>query len=271
MTTSQKPIGREPSDDEIRSALEKTKWGKTFTTEFLQKADENTRITYLNLPGYFEMLEGVSDIFMEASDTVGYSNLSNFVTELLMHRACGNYLASVRLSSSGQLPESYLQLRACIESALYAFNVYSDPKLAQVWLDRHKDSKSRKESSKQFKPIFILSKLEQVNQSLERYVKSGYELCIDSGAHPNERSVTTSLSFAGGKMALDLFNTTQEGIFRMCLSMCVTCGLDTIKIFNLIYPDDFKKFNAEERIQAIQAQFQRIAPEVSSKLRSKSP
>jgi hypothetical protein len=75
MITSQKPLGREPSDDEIISAIKKTKWGKTFTTDFLNKADENTRITYLKLPGYFEMLEGVGDIFKAACDNVDHYDL----------------------------------------------------------------------------------------------------------------------------------------------------------------------------------------------------
>ena len=68
----------------------------------------NTRITYLNLQGYFEMLEGVGDIFKMACDTVGCSDLSNFVTLFLLQRAYGSYLAAVRLSSSGQLTESYV-------------------------------------------------------------------------------------------------------------------------------------------------------------------
>jgi hypothetical protein len=76
--------------------------------------------------------------------------------------------------------------------------------------------------------------------------------------------------FTGGKMVLDLLNTT-DGILQMCLLMCVTCGLNTIKVFNLIYPDDFKKFNVEQRIQTILGQFRLIAPEVSYKLRAKKP
>jgi hypothetical protein len=216
------------------------------------------------------MLEGVGDIFKAACDTVGYSDLSNFVTVLLLHRACGNYFASVRLSSSGQLPESYVLLRACIENALYAFNVYSDPKLAKTWLNRHKNAQSKRASQNLFKPGVILSNLIKTNQSLGQGVKKDYDFCIDLGAHPNERSVTSHLRFTGKEMSSSLFNTT-EGIFKACLLMCVTCGLNTIRVFNLIYTDDFKKINVEQRIQTILGQFRRIAPEVSYKLRAKKP
>jgi hypothetical protein len=270
MTNSQKPAGYEPTDDEIRVALEKTKWGKTYLTDFLHSADKNTRITYLNSAGYFEMLENVGDIFKAACDNLGYSDSLNWVIKLLLGRACGNYFAAVRLSSSGQLPESYLQLRACIESALYAFNVYSNPKLTQIWLDRHKNEQSRKDCKKLFHLKVIQKNLIQTNQSLGKSIESDYEHCIDYGAHPNERSVSSNLSFTGQKVAFGLFNTT-EGIFQWCLAACVMCGLDAIKVFNLIYPDDFKKFNAEQRIRSIEEQHIRIIPEIFDMLGITTP
>jgi hypothetical protein len=259
MAVSKKVTEHIPTDDELRSALEKTKWGKTYLTEFLRSADVNTRITYLNLKGYFEMLENIGDIFKLASDSVGYFDESNFVMALLLGRACGNYFAAVRLSSSGQLAESYVQLRAFIEDALYAFNIHSEHTLAKVWLDRHENDKSRKEAIRLFGPKNILDKLEQVDRKLGQETKSDYEYCIDYGAHPNERSVSSNLNLASGKISLVLLNTN-TGIFHVCLLMCVMCGLNAFRIFNLIYPDDFKKFNAEQRMQNIQDQFGRIAP-----------
>lgn len=259
MAASKKVTEHIPTDDELRSALEKTKWGKTYLTEFLHSAETNVKITYVKLRGYFEMLENLADIFKTGSDCVGYSDIGSFVVASLFGRAWGNYFAAVRLSSSGQLPESYVQLRACIENALYAFNIHNDPKLGQVWFNRHKDDKSRKNSIKLFSPKIILDKLEQVYKKLGQETAKDYERCIDYGAHPNERSVSTNLNLSGGKISLRLLNTN-TGIFQACLLMCVMCGLNAFRIFNLIYPDDFKKFNAEQRMQNIQAQFGRIAP-----------
>jgi hypothetical protein len=194
--------------------------------------------------------------------------VSSYITLLLLGRSCGNYFAAVRLSSSGQSPESYLQLRACIESALYAFNIYSDPKLAKIWINRHKNAQSRRDSQNSFKPSLILNKLIQANHSLGQKVKKDYERCIDYGAHPVERSVSSNLSITREKISIKLLNTT-DGILQACLLACVICGLDAIKVFNLIYPNDFNKFNVELRIQAIQDQFGRTAPEVSYKLKAK--
>jgi hypothetical protein len=116
--------------------------------------------------------------------------------------------------------------------------------------------------------MVILDKLKQMDSTLGRETAKDYECCIDYGAHPNERAVSSNISISGGKISLDLLNT-QEGLLQGCLLACVMCGLNVVRIFNLIYPDDFKKFNAEQRIQNIQAQFGRIAPGNICVLRSK--
>lgn len=248
-----------PDDAELTNALAKTKWGKTYLTNFLDSAERNLRISYVNLKGYFEMFESLGELFKMAVESVGYSDESSFAIAALLGRACGNYFAAVRLSSSGQLAECYAQLRACLEDALYAFNIHSDPTLAKVWFDRHQNDDSRKKSIKQFKPIDILEKLRQKNLSLGLEAAKDYDKCIDFGAHPNERSVTSNLRLSNGKISLELFNT-QKGMFEACLLVCVMCGSDAIRIFNLIYPNEFKRINVGQRIQNIQVQFGRIAP-----------
>jgi len=251
--------GHAPDDAELTNVLSKTKWGKTYLTKFLDSAEKNIRISYVKLKGYFEMFENLGELLKAAVETVGYSDEKSFAIASLLGRVCGNYFAAVRLSTSGQLPECYAQLRVCIENALYAVNIHNDPTLAKVWFDRHLCDKSRKESVKLFRPSDILDKLKQFNQKLGNETARDYEGCIDFGAHPNEKSVTSNLSLSGGKISLDLLNT-QKGMFEACLLVCVMCGLDAIRIFNLIYPKEFKGINADQRIQNIQEQFTRITP-----------
>lgn len=248
-----------PTDEELKERLAQTRWGKTYLTNFLDAAEKNIQISYVNLKGYFEMFESLGDLFKAATENVGYSDESSFAIASLLGRACGNFFAAVRLSSSGQLAECYAQLRACLEDALYAFNIHLDSGLAQVWFDRHQNDDSRKKSIKQFKPIDILEKLRQKNLSLGLEAAKDYDKCIDFGAHPNERSVTSNLRLSNGKISLELFNT-QKGMFEACLLVCVMCGSDAIRIFNLIYPNEFKRINVGQRIQNIQVQFGRIAP-----------
>lgn len=248
-----------PTDEELKERLAQTRWGKTYLTNFLDAAEKNIQISYVNLKGYFEMFESLGDLFKAATENVGYSDESSFAIASLLGRACGNFFAAVRLSSSGQLAECYAQLRACLEDALYAFNIHLDSGLAQVWFDRHQNDDSRKKSIKQFKPTDILEKLKQKSLSLGQNVAEDYNRCIDFGAHPNERSVTSNLILQGGRISIQLFNT-EKGVFQACLLVCIRCGVDVIKVFDLIYQNEFKRINADHRICNIQEQFRRIAP-----------
>ncbi len=45
------------NDAKLKIALTDTKWRKTYLTEFLERAEKNTPISYVNLKGYFEMFE----------------------------------------------------------------------------------------------------------------------------------------------------------------------------------------------------------------------
>lgn len=251
--------GYSPSEAELQSEIDKTKWGQTYLTDFLARAQANVRITYLNLKGYFEMLESLGELFKLACESVRYSDRNGFAKACLLGRASGSLFAAVRLSSSGQLSECYTQLRACIESALYAFNMHINQANGQVWLDRHENEVSRKACVKAFSPKKILDALKIMSPSLGRSIGVHYERCIDFGAHPNERSVSTNLNLSNGKISLRLLNT-ERGMFHACLLICVACGVDVMKAFALLYPNEFTAINAQIRIGNIEQQYARIAP-----------
>jgi len=100
--------------------------------------------------------------------------------------------------------------------------------------------------------------LKQKSLSFGQNVEEDYNRCIDFGAHPNERSITSNLILQEGRIILQLLNT-EKGVFQACLLACVRCGVDAIRVFDLIYPNEFKRINADQRIRNIQEQFSRIA------------
>jgi hypothetical protein len=55
-SNSKKETNYIPTDDEVQTAIRKSKWGKSQLTKFLEDAHKNTLITYIKERGYFEML-----------------------------------------------------------------------------------------------------------------------------------------------------------------------------------------------------------------------
>ncbi len=141
-----------PTKEELEKRLKTTKWGETFLTEFLDRADKNTLISYCKLRGYFEVFENLAKLFRDLLDRVSWSDESDLPLALLLWRTRASFLAAIRLLSGTQPSESYAQLRVCLESALYAFHIHHEPALAKVWTDRHSSSEKRKECRRKFTP-----------------------------------------------------------------------------------------------------------------------
>lgn len=251
------------SEEELGRSLRNTPWGKSKLTEFLTSAEQNTKITYLQQKGYFELFDGLAELFWKTSHEVGYHDVPSFVRCLLFYRCVGSLLAAIRLGSAGQLPECYTQLRLSLESALYAFAIQEEPALAEAWMNRHNDERSRKTCQKSFVIGDFLQKLASRDKSLHAEVKQLYEETIDCGGHPNERSLTTNIVFdrRNQKMVLELLNT-QAPAFHVCLSVCSLAGLSAGKILSLVYHKEFARINGDIRMANIKSQLQRIAPTI---------
>ncbi|MFZ2149286.1 MAG: hypothetical protein WAV28_18905 [Sedimentisphaerales bacterium] len=259
-----------PTGEEVESAIRESKWCESHLTRFLEDTHKNILITYVKQRGYFEMLDNLGIIFEKVNPYLTYSNsdLSSLVVLSLFGRACGNFFAAVRLAASGQLTESYAQLRVCIENALYASYISSKPTLAKVWGDRHQSEEKRKKCRDSFKISSMIKNLQSQSPALAKRAKKEYNTCIDFGAHPNERSVIPNIQMSkNGPVKLHLLNT-EPGFFGACLLAVVSMGLLVVEIFEKVYPNEFKEINVQQRIQTIQGQYTRIAPGVVSALKS---
>ena len=109
-------------------------WGEDEVTVFLDAARGNSFATFANLPQFFEHLVVVDSLFRKAIPQ--FTAPDDVVPGLLLLRCHGAYLAAIRLSISGQHPETYSVLRTCLEIALYANHMRAAPSLAEVWLKR---------------------------------------------------------------------------------------------------------------------------------------
>ena len=259
-----------PTDEEVEATIRKSKWGESYLTRFLADAHKNILIAYVKQRGYFEMLHNLGVLLEKLNAWLTYSDsdLSSFVVLSLFARACGNFFAAVRLAASGQLTESYAQLRVCIENALYASYIRSKPGLAQVWADRHQSEEKRKKCRDSFKISSMIENLQSQSRALAKRVKKEYDTCIDFGAHPNERSVVPNLQMAkNGSLRHYLFNT-EPGVYGACLLAVVSMALSVVEIFEKVYPNEFKEINGRQRVQTIQDQYMRIAPGVVVALKS---
>lgn len=252
--------------------LENKGWSTDILTDQIERAFCNIGVSFLQLRPYFNLLIKATEIFGEANGLMSYSELDGLISVGLFARTAGCFLGAARLSFSGQQTESWALLRACIENSLYACYVFGNPELAQVWSDRHKSEKNKNKCKSEFTIKNVFTALEKRSKSIAKEAKQSYDMTIDFGAHPNERSLFPNLQEKqdGHGFNLNIFNNDPY-IMRSTLVIIAMISSLVFKIFALIFPDVFKQPNLAIKIKNLDNEInlllhvvkERLSPDVN--------
>ncbi|MDP8229865.1 MAG: hypothetical protein P9L93_02050 [Candidatus Gorgyraea atricola] len=227
-------------------------WGNDKITEFFETARENSFATFVKDKPFFKCLVDIENLFRSAIDSMG--NSEHWFPLFFFLKAHSAFLAALRLVFATQIPEAFMVLRGVIENSLYGFYIYKNPKLAPVWLSRHRDKKSMKAVKEKFKAGFMLQTLKTTDPALEKAARELYDRTIDYGAHPNERSLSLALKRTDVKngFRFDLRYLTDDALaIEFCLKCTAQIGVLSLKILQLITPERFKIAELDTRLEKI--------------------
>ena len=101
-----------------------------------------------------------------------------------------SYIAATRVALAGQVVQMLPLLRFALEGALYSYLLFADNTLTDVWLHRHRDERSRRDSRERIGASQALNALRQKDPDLWQRCKQQYEATITFGAHPLVLAVT---------------------------------------------------------------------------------
>ncbi len=157
---------------------------------------------------------------------------------MLLFNAHASFLAAVRIALSGQSPPTFMAMRGCIESALYALIAADDKSNAAAWLNRNNDKKRCKEI---FKPYKAFQILKSKDPNLAVSLQEVYDLSIDFGAHPNMLSVVHHLTFKDEEsgvqpVQLAILNNVDSITVTRTLLACVEMAIPVLWIFPQVLP-----------------------------------
>ena len=236
-------------------------WGKDRVTHFIRGAQHNVLISFLKSHEEFNHVIKVGLLLEESIKAVKKADTEIApIFKTFLGRSYGCYLASVRLSSSGQFTEACALFRVCIENALYAFYINRKTELSQVWLDREKGEKEKTCVRNKFRIGKMLKRLEEINPAIGEHVRRYYENTIGFGAHPNIHSVGLNLNVIGDwdMATLDILNAEDE-IVNKAIGLNALAGLLSLSIFSLIYTEQFNKTGIIEKISTLFKYHEKLA------------
>lgn len=199
---------------------------------FIRVANEACSEAVQKLAQPLSFLAGVDLLYMDFLKAAG--GIRPATASILLMNAHASFRAGVRLALSGQLLPVFMTLRGSIESALYAHALVVNPELQTVWLMRDKDDDSRRMCRQAFSAAKVFQCLERADEKdfadRLRYV---YDSTIDFGAHPNSRSLVSSIRVEqsdDGSHAMDFAYIHGVGSFELRQSV-VACGEIGLAVF----------------------------------------
>ncbi len=218
---------------------------------FVQLANKCCDEALAELPAALKFLSSLDDLFMEFIPRLG--GVKPATAAILLVNAHASFRAAVRLAFSGQLLPVFMALRGAIESGLYANSMVVSPGLADVWLKRGQDAKSRQACRDEFaigKMFPMLTKAQ--DSDFTARVREAYEATIDFGAHPNNRSMLTSIQIdelETGDHALNFAYIHGPGSpeLRQSILACAETGLCVFFLALICYSDhpDVQQLNTK--------------------------
>jgi hypothetical protein len=169
------------------------------------------------------------------------------------------FLAAVCSALRGQSPPTFMILRGCVESALYAYLVGMEKADGDIWLRRSQDPETAK---KKFTANRAIQKLGAHDQNLALMAKDTYQWMIEFGAHPNPRSVLDHIQVreqdADGYRPFSLIyiHSAGSGAALKCLTACIENACISIAILCHAMPGHPAKPATFERIWILFKEFQ---------------
>lgn len=168
-----------------------------FFESYFKLAEASTQVALTSHNDAMRILEQIHTIFVTELPLIsddwrpsqGLLNISALMT----------WLTSIRVATTGHSASTFPLFRSSLESACYAYNIWANPKLEQVWLDRNKDDKALRTSRRAFTSAVKDTAKHLVKRSFvwtgtEDWINTAYDHAIDFGAHPNPKSILPGLS-----------------------------------------------------------------------------
>lgn len=247
-------------DDEVVDNLNRPRpegWYESQLFRFVEDGWGNTLATFANKNIVCRRLEEVDVLFSAVQDGLKLLRMSQLVPSLLLMRSIGAYRSTVALAMAHPT-DAFAVMRSCLESAGYGVFIARDEKLAEMWLRRDEDKKTKQAVRDRFTQGAVREAVAKHEPQLGEVYKALYERAIDFGAHPNEKAVLTNLRpdsiRAAEKIDYKLLGgdgPLLDGVLRST----VQTGICVLRLFHYVFPERYDETNMVARVAEVSRGF----------------
>lgn len=168
-------------------------WSEDPFTEYFDNAHHNRFATFVNQNAQFALLHKIDLLLWDLLEK--WENPKHHLELFLLFRSHSAFRVSCQNVLAGQITESYVSIRSCLEFAGYAVMILNQPDLATIWLSRHDNEASLQNVRDTFTFGKMRTSVATYCPKMANNLTTLYNLTIDFGAHPNDaRSAAMHMS-----------------------------------------------------------------------------
>ncbi len=228
-------------------------WGADEVSNFLEIAQRNGFGSFVQLRVPFAKITEIDTLYRRFIENLNHTR--DWFSAFFVLRAHSAYLAACRLTVSGQIPESYMVQRGCLENALYGFHIATRPELREIWLRRHDNEASMRAVKQEFKIGTIFNRLVLTNAKVAEVAKTLYDRTIDYGAHPNEQALMQVLHMERDadniRLEVRYLSRGEEPAFGACFKTTAQVGVCVLDTFRLVFRERFQLLGLERELDQL--------------------
>ena len=181
------------------------------------------------------------------------------------------YKTAAGMTLAGQFAELFVMMRSCLEYAGYALLIFADPRLEEVFVNRHVDNAGKKAQRKKFEIPNVIRKIAHFDQKLGDLYKDLYDRSIDFGGHPNPHGMLGAMNIDKDEdeqtTGMTTFALTVEPrIIEFAMHKAAQVGLTSLYIFQHIFKEKFELLGIRVKNGCIEG-FANQSPHIASGIR----
>lgn len=226
---------------------------------FLAVLPKNQLANRLRFPDQYQIVQQIDNCFVTAGRHLSY--LKPVLVGPLFLRSQYAFKTAAGMTLAGQVAESFVMTRSCLEYAGYALAIFADqpldgaPTREEVFINRNVDEESLKAQKAEFQVGRIRPIMASYDQTLAEKFKLLYDRCIEYGGHPNPYGVLTAIKMEtqdGQLTSITTLALTDDPTITMfAMQNVAQVGLTSLCIFQILCREKFELLGIRAEMDAL--------------------
>jgi hypothetical protein len=226
---------------------------------FLDVIYNNQRANRARFSDQYQIIQRVDHCFVTAGKHLSYQK--PVLVGPLFLRSQYAYKTAAGMSLAGQVAESFVMARSCLEYAGYALAIFADPGLEgapsreELFVNRNIDGESLKAQKAEFQMSKIRGMITNFDEKLAANFKLLYDRSIDYGGHPNPYGLLTGVKMETKDEELTAITTlalTDDPLITIfAMKNVAQVGLTSLCIFQHICKAKFELLGIRTEMDAL--------------------